>query len=74
MNDPITLCDEMEFDGPLDGGTDVREDFIFNPPIDDPSYLKLMAKYSVPPYESNELNKLIGTLMILNTCATNRIM
>jgi hypothetical protein len=73
MNGIFTFCDVMEFDGPFDGGIDARKDLIHDPPIDDPNYLKLMAESNDPLYEGNELNRFIGALMILNTCATHRV-
>jgi hypothetical protein len=45
----------------------------FHLQIDDPHYLKLATKSKVSMYEGCALSRLIGTLMILNTCATHQV-
>jgi hypothetical protein len=39
--------------------------------MDDPHYLKLVAKSKVPLYDGSELSRLTRALMLLNTCATH---
>jgi hypothetical protein len=45
----------------------------FHLQIDDPHYLKLAIESKVSMYEGCALSRLIGTLMILNTCATHQV-
>jgi hypothetical protein len=55
----------------LDGGQGERKvmrKFVSN----DPQFLKLVTKFKVSLYGGNDL-RLIGTLMLSNTCATHRI-
>lgn len=41
--------------------------------MDNLHYLKLIAESKLHLYDGSELSRLIGTLMLLNTCATHRV-
>jgi hypothetical protein len=45
----------------------------FDLQINDPHYLKLAIESKVSMYEGCALTRLIGTLMILNTCAAHQV-
>jgi hypothetical protein len=45
----------------------------FDLEIDNPHYIKLAIESNVSLYEGCAFNRLIRTLMILNTCATHQV-
>jgi len=69
--DPFIFDSDMDLDPSYDRG-DALVEAIPKPSIEDPHYFKLATKSMIPLCQGYEFNRLIGTSMILNTCATHR--
>jgi hypothetical protein len=63
---------ELRIDMDLDGGQGKREAMCKHG-SNDPHFLKLVVESKAPLYGGSDLSRLIGTLMLSNTCATHRV-
>jgi hypothetical protein len=69
--DPFTFDPKMDLN-PSDDNANAPIEVVLELSIKDPHYFKLATKFMILLYQGYELNMITNTLMIFNTCATQR--